>query len=223
MVPWSLRPDLRRSRGATKSARRYLRFGGKLKHGDPCRCCPGFSALRGRRTSWYSNRPYKMVGMTGVAPARAYAHEFLRLACLLFSPHAEESLVAEVGLAPTRALRPAILKTAVSAVSPHREDGAQGEIRTPTPSPAAGFEAAVSAVPTTRANWCGRGDSHSHAVASGSFSNCCVYCFTTTAKWSQHRDVRPAVSLTKGAHRFLCFAGEKLEAPVGIAPTTFAL
>ena len=85
MVPWSLRPDLRRSRGATKSARRYLRFGGKLKHGDPCRCCPGFSALRGRRTSWYSNEPYKLVGMTGVAPARARAHEFLRLACLLVS------------------------------------------------------------------------------------------------------------------------------------------
>ena len=58
-----------------------------------------------------------MVGETGFAPARAFAHEFLRLGRLLFR-HSPKKLVRPERLARSRAKGAAVFKTARSAV-PH--------------------------------------------------------------------------------------------------------
>ena len=57
-----------------------------------------------RDGSWWNkvsppSLPGNLVGEAGFAPARAMAHEFLRLACMLIPPLAE-ILVEEAGFAP---------------------------------------------------------------------------------------------------------------------------
>lgn len=84
-----------------------------------------------------------------------------------------QKLVAAAGLAPARAQAQRILRPPCLLIAPRRE------------------------------KWCGRRESHPHGLSPTSSSGWRVCCFATSAKWSIHRDVRPAGCLTGAVRRFL--------------------
>lgn len=107
---------------------------------------------------------------------------------------------------PTRQSGAAVFKTARSTVPrTAAEIGRGGRSRTGTGNHAQ----RVLSPPCLRSNhaaknWCGQRESHPHELSLTGSSGRRVYCFATSAKsWSIHRDVRPAVCLTKTVRRFL--------------------
>ena len=123
-----------------------------------------------------------MVGETGFAPARASAHEFLRLACIRFTTHRKIG-AAGATCTPTRRSGAAVFKTARSTVPRTAANGRGGRSRTGTGNHAQ----RVLSPPCLRSNhaainWCGQRESHPHELALTGFSLRRVYCFATSAK-----------------------------------------
>jgi hypothetical protein len=124
----------------------------------------------------------KLVGETGFAPARACAHEFLRLACIRSTTH--RKLVRPGRFARPRAIQSAaVFKTARSTVPRTAANGRGGRIRTGT-----GHHAQrVLSPPCLRSNhaainWCGQRESHPHGLSPIGSSGRRVYCSATSGK-----------------------------------------
>ena len=123
-----------------------------------------------------------MVGETGFAPARASAHEFLRLACIRSTTHRK----SWCGRGDLHAHAPggaAVFKTARSTVPRTAANGRGGRSRTGTGNHAQ----RVLSPPCLRSNhaalkWCGQRESHPHELAPTGFSLRRVYCFATSAE-----------------------------------------
>ena len=161
-----------------------------------------------------------MVDETGFAPARAFAHEFLRLACIRSTTRRKIG-AAGATCTPTRRSGAAVFKTARSTVPRTAANGRGGRIRTGTGNDAQRV-LSPPCLHSNRAaiNWCGQRESHPHELALTGFSLRRVYCFATSAKnWSIHRDVRPALCLTKTVRRFLRVGCKKMVEAEGLAPS----
>ena len=94
----------------------------------------------------------KLVGETGFAPARASAHEFLRLACIRSTTHRKRFGAAGATCTPTRRSGAAVFKTARSTVPRTAADWSRRpESHRHGQSRPAGFESAVSTFQPRRA------------------------------------------------------------------------
>lgn len=117
-----------------------------------------------------------MVGETGFAPARASAHEFLRLACIR-STTRRKTCAAGATCTPTRRSGAAVFKTARSTFPRTAANGRGGRIRTGT-----GHHAQrVLSPPCLHSNhaaikWCGQRESHPQGLSSIGSSGRRVYC-----------------------------------------------
>jgi hypothetical protein len=122
-----------------------------------------------------------LVGETGFAPARASAHEFLRLACIR-STTRRKTGAAGATCTPTRRCGAAVFKTARSTLPRTAANGRGGRIRTGT-----GHHAQrVLSPPCLHSNhaaikWCGQRESHPQGLSSIGSSGRRVYCFATSA------------------------------------------
>ena len=143
-----------------------------------------------------------MVDGTGLAPARACAHEFLRLACIHSTTRRKGGAAgASCTLTRPRAQRflrpPGLLVAARPQILVAAAGVAPARARGPTD-----FEAAVFADFTTpRRNWYRRQVLHPHWQRSRRCAS--SFGLHRHGKWSIHRDVRPAVCLTMAVRRSL--------------------
>ena len=124
-----------------------------------------------------------MVGETGFAPARACAHEFLRLACI----HSTTRRKSWCGRGELHAHAPkgaAVFKTARSTVPRTAAKWSRGgRSRTGTGNDAQrGLSPPCLHSNHAAIKWCGQRESHPHELALTGFSLRRVYCFATSAK-----------------------------------------
>ena len=123
----------------------------------------------------------KLVGETGFAPARASAHEFLRLACIRSTTRRKIG-AAGATCTPTRLCGAAVFKTARSTFPRTAANGRGGRICTGTGRHAQ----RVLSPPCLHSNhaaikWCGQRESHPQGLSSIGSSGRRVYCFATSA------------------------------------------
>ena len=123
-----------------------------------------------------------MVGETGLAPARASAHEFLRLACMHSTTHRKIG-AAGASCTPTRRSGAAVFKTARSTVPRTAADWSRRpESHRHGQSRPAGFESAVSTFQPRRDKLVRTEGIAPHELSPTGSSGRRVYCFATSAK-----------------------------------------
>jgi hypothetical protein len=150
-----------------------------------------------------------LVGGTGFAPARARAHEFLRLACIHSTTH-RENWCGRRDSHPHAPSGAAVFETARSTFHARPQMvAAAGVAPARTLWGQQGLSPPCLLIPTTpRLNWCGQRELHPHGLAPAGSSGRRVSYSATSAKWIRHGDLRSALPHTKRTRRCLRFAGK---------------